>query len=208
MNNYWYLTYIALLIITFNIPNKLFITATKNVVLNKSIKYGLYFSLGITTFFFTLSIVIFLLCLLISKQPTYFMFVQLLCLCYLSYIGITIMTQKNNISIDNDSYKVSNTIKDCFIDGFYYSFANLNQPITISFLIFIFYDFLNRWYDFIFIIFAIPTICFISYICIAMFSSKKILNNKTIRNIIQIYNIFGFIFILLLTLNIKIILKW
>ncbi len=203
MNNYWYLTYIALLIITFNIPNRLFITIAKNVIVNKSIKYGIYFSLGIALFFLCLSITTFLLCLLIRTRHTYFMFIQLLCLCYLYYIGITIMTQKTGISINN-SYKPSSSIKDCFIDGFCYSFANLNQPIINIFLVVIFYNFLNQWYDFIFIIFAIPIICIISYILIAICSNKFLKNKK----IINAYNFFGFIFILLLTLNVKAILKW
>lgn len=206
MNNYWYLTYIALLIITFIIPNKLFITTAKNVIVNKSIKYGIYFSLGIALFFLCLSIATFLFCLLIRIKPTYFMFIQLLCLCYLCYVGITIMTQKNNISL-NDHYKLSSSVKDCFIDGFFYSFANLNQPIIITFIVCIFCNYLNKWYDFLFIIFTIPIICIISYIFIAI-SSKKLLNNQILKKILSIYNIFGFIFILLLTLNVTTILKW
>lgn len=209
MNNYWYIIYILMLLLAFIRPNKFILTIVKYSLTNKAIMNSISFILGACLYYCFVAIISIIICSILAYfQQTMLMFIQLLCLCYLCYVGITYMTEKKQKFSLQNSYCLAEKNRDIIQDGFIYMFSDFQFSSIIISVFFVFYSYKDSILDSLFLIVIIPIVCFLFYLFLIFVGKNKKIWNLIENNIYALHNLSGFLLIILTSTNLKNVLKW
>lgn len=203
----WFSVYIVMLFLFRLLPSVSFLITAKNTIENKSLKIGIFTTLGIATSDCLFAIISFFLCFILSLNKIVFQYGQIIGMSYLLYFGIkTMLTKKETCSL-SDVSGISRQITDAYKSGFLYTFSNLSDVIIIMSIISQFYNYANNWSLYLLLFFCVPVISFLTsmFISFSCYHFKLWWFFSGYSGMIE--RVVGFIIILLSITNIRSILS-